>query len=556
MANGSYEILPKESPDVAEHASMLATRVVTHLGRYEIDGEIGRGAMGVVYRAQDPSIERRVAIKAVSLGGLTPYEEKEYRQRFIVEARAAGRLSHPGIVGIFDVGAEAETRTPYLVMEYIEGQALDQLLSGENTRLPLTTALQLTQEVAEALHHAHSQGVVHRDIKPGNILVTTDGHAKITDFGVAKLDQAVLTLPGRLVGSPAYMAPEQLSHDVVDARSDLFSLGAVLYCMVTGHRPFQGSSVVTVCFKVVHREPLAITTFDAELPPELERIISRAIAKDPARRYQSGMEMASDIERLREECGLVHPNVTSPAQSLKWDAIPRYISGGAEPPSAQGGTAKLGSELPELRSALRPGGSWLPWSCVLALTLLASVMGFLALSNMHDNKPQGNGLIQTEPAARHSSTGDVAVRGSNEQITKAVASASRAKIPVSRVNATTPRPKASMPGVPANAILQIEFQHHFADALASIWLDNSLVYSHSLQGESKTRAIVFRKVEGHEFEAIAVPAGEHILRVRIQSAADAYDQSKTIPDAFIRSSESRLRIVCGKKPGQLQLILQ
>ena len=113
-----------------------------------------------------------------------------------------------------------------------------------------------------------------------------------------------------------------------------------------------------------------------------------------------------------------------------------------------------------------------------------------------------------------------------------------------------------MPGVPANAILQIEFHHHFADALASIWLDNSLVYSHSLQGESKKRAIVFRKVEGHEFEAIAVPAGEHILRVRIQSVADAYDQSETIPDAVIRSSESRLRIVCGKKPGQLQLILQ
>ena len=553
MANGSYEILSKESPDVAEQASMLATRVVTHLGRYEIEAEIGRGAMGVVYRAQDPTIERMVAIKAVSLGGLTPDEEKEYRQRFIVEARAAGRLSHPGIVGIFDVGAEAETRTPYLVMEYVEGQSLDQLLSAEDARrLPLTTALQLTQEVAEALHYAHSQGVVHRDIKPGNILVTTDGHAKITDFGVAKLDQAVLTLPGRLVGSPAYMAPEQLSHDVVDARSDLFSLGVVLYCMLTGHRPFQGNSVVTVCFKVVHREPLAITTLDAELPPELDRIVSRAIAKDPARRYQSGMEMASDIERLREECGWVHPKVT---QSSKRDAIPRYISGCTEPPAAQGGTAKLGSERPGLRSALRPVGSWLPWSCVLAFALLASVMGLLALSSLHDNKPQLNGQIQSTPAVRPSSTGGNVDRGSNEHRTKAVP-ASRAKVSVSRANVTPPRPKASMPGVPANAILQIEFHHHFADALASIWLDNSLVYSHSLQGESKKRAIVFRKVEGHEFEAIAVPAGEHILRVRIQSVADAYDQSETIPDAVIRSSESRLRIVCGKKPGQLQLILQ
>jgi serine/threonine protein kinase len=450
-------------------------------------------------------------------------------------------------VGIFDSGERAETRTPYLVMEYVEGSSLDQLLRREKTKLPLTTALQLTQEVAEALHYAHSQGVVHRDIKPGNILVTAGGHAKITDFGVAKLNQTVVTHPARLVGSPAYMAPEQLSHGVVDARSDLFSLGAVLYCMLTSHRPFQGSSAVTVCFKVVHREPLATTVFDAKLPPELDRIVSRALAKDPAGRYQSGMEMASDIERLLEElrgeCGLFDPKVTSPAQSLKRHAIPRYVTACTQPPVERTVAIKTVSLV----------GLWLPWTCVLAVALLATVMVSLALSIVHDNKPPLH--IQTERAGQPYTAGGDADLG-NEQSTRAVVPVSRANSSVSQANVTTPRSKAPMPAVAANAILQIEFEHHFADALASIWLDNSLVYSHSLQGESKKRAIVFRKVEGHEFGAIAVSAGKHRLRVRIQSAAVAYDQSRTIPDAFIRGSENRLRIVCDNKKRVLQLSLQ
>ena len=220
--------------------------------------------MGVVYRARDPKIDRTVAIKTVSLSDLGPDAEQEYRERFVVEARAAGRLSHPGIVVIFDVGEEAETQEPYLVMEYLDGQSLHQLLSGENCRLPLSTALHLAQEIAEALHYAHAQGVVHRDIKPANILVTADGYPKIADFGIAKLNQADLTLPGHVLGSPAYMAPEQLSDEGVDARCDLFSLGVILYFMLTGHRPFQGNSTATVCFKVINHEPLPVSALESK----------------------------------------------------------------------------------------------------------------------------------------------------------------------------------------------------------------------------------------------------------------------------------------------------
>src|SRR5271166_2482584 len=269
-------------------------------GRYEILGELGRGAMGVVYKARDPKINRVVAVKTFSLAGQPPEEEAEYRERFFREAEAAGRLSHPGIVTIFDVGEEPETHAPYIVMEFVAGQSLDKLLTQDDHTLPLGTALQLTHELAEALDYAHTHGVVHRDLKPANILITEDGHAKIADFGVAKLNLANFTLSGRVLGTPAYMSPEQLNGDTVDGRSDLFSLGVILYTIATGYRPFQGNSALTVSFKVVNREPVAATALNTDLPPGLDFIITRALAKDPARRYRCGMEMAKDIQALRE----------------------------------------------------------------------------------------------------------------------------------------------------------------------------------------------------------------------------------------------------------------
>src|ERR1700680_2639482 len=202
-------------------------------GRYEILTELGRGAMGIVYKARDPKINRVVAVKTFSLAGQPPEEEQEYRELFFREAEAAGRLSHPGIVTVFDVGEEPETRAPYIVMEFVGGQSLDKLLSQHDHKLPVEVALQLTLELAEALDCAHGQGVVHRDLKPANILLTEDGHAKIADFGIATLNLADATLAGRTLGTPAYMSPEQLNDEPVDGRSDIFSLGVILYTLLT-----------------------------------------------------------------------------------------------------------------------------------------------------------------------------------------------------------------------------------------------------------------------------------------------------------------------------------
>src|SRR3954454_19673952 len=268
-------------------------------GRYEILAELGRGAMGVVYKARDPQIDRTVAVKTVSLWGQEPEEEKEFRLRFMNEAQAAGRLHHSGIVGVFDVGENPENGDPFLVLEYVPGETLNRVL-GREKKLALVTALQMASEIADALEYAHGQGVVHRDIKPANILVPKDGHAKIADFGIAKLNLAHFTLPGRVLGTPAYMAPEQLSGEGVDGRSDLFSLGVILYVMVTGHSPFQGTSATTVCFKVANREPVAASALDMTLPPQLDVVISQAIAKNPQDRYQRGAELADDLRMLQQ----------------------------------------------------------------------------------------------------------------------------------------------------------------------------------------------------------------------------------------------------------------
>src|ERR1700686_1422942 len=183
-------------------ASDMDNPEMRRFGRYEIVGELGRGAMGVVYKARDPRIDRLVALKTIALRGQEPEEEDEFHKRFMNEPQAAGRLHHPGIVAIFDVGEDPNNHDPYIVLEYVPGEALNRMLAREK-KFPIAKALQLALEIAEALDYAHTQGVTHRDVKPGNILVTPDGHAKISDFGITKLNRPHSALPGKGLGTPA-----------------------------------------------------------------------------------------------------------------------------------------------------------------------------------------------------------------------------------------------------------------------------------------------------------------------------------------------------------------
>jgi serine/threonine protein kinase len=266
-------------------------------GRYEILEEIGSGAMGAVFKARDPMMDRVVAVKTIHASALIGPMADQYRERFTREARAAGRLAHPGIVTVFDAGVEGDT--PYLVMEFVPGRTLEAVLNvGEH--YPLEKVYEIGQQLAEALGYAHANGVVHRDIKPANIQLTgSPERAKIMDFGVAKLTQAQVTSTGTLLGTPAYMAPEQFTGMAIDGRSDLFSLGVILYWMATGDKPFGGDTITAVSYKIVHTEPIPPRQLNPGVPAALEAVILKCLAKDPAARHQTGDELAADLAAMR-----------------------------------------------------------------------------------------------------------------------------------------------------------------------------------------------------------------------------------------------------------------
>ncbi len=267
------------------------------IGRYEILSELGHGAMGSVYRAHDPTMDRTVAIKTILAAALTGPLAGEYRERFIREARAAGRLSHPGIVTVYDVNEQEGT--PYLVMEFVAGRSLAAAMdAGE--RFSIDRIYELGQQVAEALGYAHRNGVVHRDVKPANILLAAPGpgeveRAKLADLGVAKLTATQITTTGQLLGTPAFMPPEQFTGVPIDGRADLFSLGVILYWLATGDKPFAGDTITAVSYKIVHSEPAPPRRINPAVPVAMERIIMKCLEKDPATRYATGEALAADL---------------------------------------------------------------------------------------------------------------------------------------------------------------------------------------------------------------------------------------------------------------------
>ncbi len=268
------------------------------IGRYEILAELGRGAMGIVYKARDPHLDRIVAIKTLRVDlGLPPEHQEDFKKRFYREAMAAGRLSHPAIVAIHDV-LEID-RTPYIVMEYVEGQTLAHLIAVEGP-LELQRAVGLVLQVCGALEYAHARGVVHRDIKPGNILVAGGREAKVSDFGIARISGNKMTQTGTMLGSPSYMSPEQVKGVGVDGRSDLFSLGVVLYEALTGVDPFSGESPSTVLYKIVHEEPVSLPERNRAVPPVLDAVVRRVLAKDPERRYSTARAFADALSKATE----------------------------------------------------------------------------------------------------------------------------------------------------------------------------------------------------------------------------------------------------------------
>jgi hypothetical protein len=265
------------------------------LGRYRIMSELGRGAMGLVFLAHDPEIDRRVAIKTVQIfASLPEHERQEARERFLREARAAGKLMHPGIVTLFDAG-EADGSL-YLAMEYVEGTTLDRYCRADSL-LSSEQAVELVAQAAEALEFAHTAGIIHRDIKPANLMRVGERAVKIMDFGLAKPPEGDLTRDGELLGTPSYMSPEQIRGELIDGRSDLFSLGVVLFELLTGEKPFPGETVSSIIYRIVNEEPKEIGEPGGKVGPMMAAFLKKALAKDPNDRFFSGEEFA---EQLRQ----------------------------------------------------------------------------------------------------------------------------------------------------------------------------------------------------------------------------------------------------------------
>lgn len=301
------------------------------VGRYRILGEIGSGSVGVVYRAHDPNLDVDVALKVLRRERLS---DEGLVRRFLAEAKALGRLEHPNIVRVFNV--DTADGTVYIAMEFVEGQSLSQ--AAQARRPAPREVAELGATVAEALEEAHAKGIVHRDVKPGNILIRSDGRIKITDFGIARIESLApgdRTEVGQILGTPSYMSPEQVAGQPVDARSDIFSLGIILYELATGAKPFGGDNLAAVFFAITHKEPEAPRRQNPALPPDLEGIILRCLQKDPGARF---------------------PTAGALAQALRG-----HLAGSSEPSSGGNRAA-----APRRRAA---------WGAALAATVLAAGAG-------------------------------------------------------------------------------------------------------------------------------------------------------------------------------------
>jgi hypothetical protein len=332
---------------------------VGRIGRYEVESEIGRGAMGVVSLAHDPRLDRRVAVKTFQVpDGLTEPQRDEYQERFLREARAAASLTHPGIVTVYDVDWDGDAGSPFIAMEYVPGETLKQRLDARG-KLDPDDAFELVDALASALGAAHESGIVHRDVKPANVLLReTDGTVKIADFGVARCSTSELTRSGTALGSPAYMSPEQIRGKAVDARSDLFSLAVILYEALSGRRPFEADDLSALAYAIVHETPIPITRHVKGLPAGLDAFLTRALAKDPAERFADADAFRRELQAARRsgpdlESTLV--DAAAPPEARAAVGTAAFVADNGEPRDA-GATSSAGFSPPGSQTVLEGVG--------------------------------------------------------------------------------------------------------------------------------------------------------------------------------------------------------
>ncbi len=454
---------------------------VTKAGRYEIVGELGRGAMGVVYKAVDPVIGRTVAVKTIRLSEEgTGLSRPELLTRFQTEARAAGLLTHPNIVVVFDAGEEDGLY--YITMELVEGKSLQALLDDGHA-FPLPRTLRIMDQTCSALQFAHERNVIHRDIKPANLMLTADDTVKVTDFGTAKILQfGTVQQTAHVMGTPSYMSPEQVKGRAVDGRSDIFSLGVMLYEMVTGEKPFPGQNITTVIYKIVNEEPVPPRQINPSIHAGISTVVMRALEKDPDQRYQSCREMLEDLRNYRSIAPAGNnPQSTmvlgggSPSATLisanpggrgfggedqSVAAMARSLSGRASTPGQTPIVRRTGA----IASALEPPKKKSVFGTILAALLLLGVIVygadkirpvFEAARVLHDEQKKGGDLPPAVPAGSENASANPAENSAgteNSSLPKDPAAGTGAEPKPAETKPAEIVPEKAAPRKPENSI--------------------------------------------------------------------------------------------------------
>ena len=483
----------------------------TKVGRYEIRRELGRGTMGIVYLAEDPALQRHVALKTIDIAFQVPAAERAgFEERFGVEARVAGRLSHPGIVVVHDVGRDPDSGILYMALEYLEGQTLaDLAAAGEFP--PWRETLAIVAKLARALHHAHENGVVHRDVKPANVMLLHTGEPKIMDFGIAKAPHIELTSAGQLFGTPLYMSPEQALGQPVDGRSDLFSLGSIAYMLLAGQQAFRAENVFQVLARVAQEQPTPATELRPELPHDVDVFLARALAKTPAARYQDGQAMARDAEALCEGRPLapVAPDEhDSPLSVLVVDdGVPQPSDSTAVPPPTP--------PVAQPRRALPTG---------LVVAALALLLVTAVIVVIWPGQPGAERPAATDRPAE-------------------------AAAPIAPPAAQpTPAPPA------AGGRLAIDFEHHLKSGLLRVFVDGETVLEEELDARRTKKILLFKVSQGVVRETIDVPPGKHTVRVQVKWDENLRQQS--VAGTFRESVTRRLKVRVGRLLGDLSVRLE
>jgi serine/threonine protein kinase len=520
------------------------------IGRYEIQRELGRGMMGVVYEAHDPALTRTVALKTINPSFAASKEDREaFERRFETEARAAGRLSHPNIVVVHDVGRDDDTGVLFIALERLQGEPLSAVISrGE--RLPWREVLDIGRQIAEALDHLHSQGVVHRDIKPGNVmrLPPVSGRefrpVKLMDFGIAKVDTAQLTAAGQIFGTPLYMAPEQATKESVDARCDIFSLGAVLYALLTGREAFAAENVMATLQRVTNDDPLPPSAIDPAVPRDVDDVLARCLAKDPSHRYLDARHVAEDLAdvfegrppRHREGWTSPPPRQAAATVAGPLESLLGTLTSTLTADSAAEETRASGGPGPRPRSRWREPGLYVDVAVVGVVMAIAAWVLFRP-GGFGDREARADQAPSPSPAAAVAAPAPERPAPSAAPTPGATPTAAR----------PTPRPAPKL----APAQIVVDFRYPLRRGTLRIDMNGKRVLERTIRGEVDKNLLVVKTHEGVHTELLELPAGRHIFDVEVEW--DDNVERASIAARFHAGETYRLKIRMGRLRKDLSL---